>query len=109
MAKLARHLGETIPPHLITAKPSVSISPPKEDSSTTVPARKKRSMSVGSINAAFGGMDTVLELGFSQHKPAVGSCSKPEEEETQGRSVSWVGEWNCNDMQEVQKQLRALK
>lgn len=103
MAKLARHLGETIPPHLITSTP---VESSKGDGST-VPARKRRSMSVGGINA-FGGMDTVSELGFSQHKPAVSFRPKPEEE-TQARLVSWVGEWNRDDMQEVQKQLRALR
>lgn len=98
MAKLARHLGETIPPHLISAAP---VESPKAD---MVPA-KKRSMSVGCINA-LEAIDNVSELGFSQHKPAVSFCPQPE---TQARLTSWVGEWNRDDIQEVQKQLRALR
>ena len=53
-----------------------------------------------------GGVDTMSELGFSQHKPAVSYCPKPDR---QVRQVSWFGEWNLGDMNEVQKQLRALR
>lgn len=90
MAKLTRYLGEAIPPHLI-------YDSSKKDS--TPSARKRRSLSVG-------GIDTVPELGFSQHKPAVICNPKPKSE---GRLVSWVGEWNRDDIKEVQKKLRALK
>jgi hypothetical protein len=62
-------------------------------------------MSVGGINA-LEDTDTVSDLGFSQHKPAVSFCPKPQ---AQTRLTSWVGEWNRDDMQEVQKQLRALR
>jgi hypothetical protein len=53
-----------------------------------------------------GGVDAVSELGFSHHKPSVSYSPKPK---TQPRQASWVGEWNREDMQEVQKRLRALK
>ncbi|KIM75293.1 hypothetical protein PILCRDRAFT_827394 [Piloderma croceum F 1598] len=99
MAKLTRHLGETIPPHLISATP---VDSPEAD---MVSARKRRSMSVDGINAVED-IDIVSELGFSQHKPAVSFCPKPQ---VQARLTSWVGEWNRDDMQEVQKQLRALR
>jgi hypothetical protein len=82
MAKLTRHLGESIPPQLISSA-----------------ARKRRSMSVG-------GLAKPLELGFSQLKPAVSYCPSPS---TVDRQVSWVGEWNRDDMKDIQKQLRALK
>lgn len=99
MAKLARHLGETIPPHLI------SVAPRESAEADTAPAEKRGSVSVGGINSV-DGIDTVSELGFSQHKPSVSYCPAPK---TQTRLASWVGEWNRDDMKEVQKQLRALK
>jgi len=95
MAKLARHLGETIPAHLVCAtscKSSLSATP-------STKKIRRRSVSVG-------GVDTVPELGFSQLKPAVGCSPKSK---AQVRQPSWVGEWNRKDMKEVQKQLRALK
>jgi hypothetical protein len=82
MAKLARHLGEVIPPQLVSSLP-----------------RRRRSMSIG-------GPGMASELGFSQHKPAVSYCPGPS---IVDRQVSWIGEWNRDDMEDVQKQLRALK
>jgi hypothetical protein len=96
MAKLSRHLGETIPPHLVSA---ASRQPRKHYPTVETKSSRRRSMSVG-------GIDSVSELGFSQHKPAVSYCPKPR---PQARLVSWVGEWSLGDMSEVQKQLRALK
>jgi hypothetical protein len=97
MAKLTRHLGEIIPPHLISG--AARKSPKLSLKVSTPPAKKRRSMSVG-------GIDTVSELGFSQHKPAVSYCPKAQ---PQVRQASWVGEWNRDDVREVQKQLRALR
>ena len=94
MAKLTRHLGETIPPHLISAEPKKApvVAEPSE--------RKRKSLSAGGA-----GIESVSELGFSQLKPAVSYAPtrKPEV-----RQASWVGEWNRDDIQEVQKKLRAL-
>jgi len=94
MAKLTRHLGETIPPHLITAEPkkAPAVAKPSE--------RKRRSLSVGGA-----GMESSSELGFSQLKPAVSYAPTRKREV---RQTSWVGEWNRDDIREVQKKLRAL-
>jgi len=85
MAKLTRHLGESIPPQLVSSS-----------------SRKRRSMSVSSPGTL--GVDS--QLAFSQHKPAVSYCPTPSPID---RQVSWIGEWNRDDMKDVQKQLRALK
>ena len=104
MAKLARHLGETIPPQLVFPTPRYSPSP-----LAGVPSvRRRRSMSVGD------GSLMASEFGCKHYMPAVGDimqCSLEEQKEQLGRNreASWVGEWNRGNMQEVQHQLRALK
>lgn len=57
-------------------------------------------MSVSAMGAASP------QLAFSHHKPAVSYCPLPSAAD---RQASWVGEWNRDDMKDVQKQLRALK
>lgn len=86
MAKLARHLGENVPPELVTAQVLPAQLPSKEG----VPNGKRRSMSVTSPrNIPFAPRPEVLP-------------------ETQTNS-DWVGEWNRSDIRDVQRELRNLK
>ncbi|KAG2049897.1 hypothetical protein BDR06DRAFT_960748 [Suillus hirtellus] len=86
MAKLVRHLGENVPPELVTAQVLPAQLPSKEG----VPNGKRRSMSVTSPrNIPFAPRPEVLP-------------------ETQINS-DWVGEWNRSDIRDVQRELRNLK
>ena len=94
MAKLARHLGETIPPQLVFPTPSSLVETPS--------TRRRRSMSVDD------GRETTSEWAYTHHKPAV-SLQGLEDQKEREREPSWIGEWNRGNMQEVQQQLRVLK
>jgi len=100
MAKLARTLGENIPPHLVlpskrpttpTFQTSFSVSSVGQGRNLMV-TRKRRSMSVDFASGA-GAM------------PACGRSSRIWVTE----SKTWRGEWNRRNIQDVQKQLRSLK
>lgn len=88
MAKLVRHLGENVPPELVTAQVPHAQLPSKEGVSNG----KRRSMSVrvtSPRNIPFAPRPEVLP-------------------ETQANS-DWVGEWNRSDIRDVQRELRNLK
>jgi len=86
LAKLARHLGENVPPELVSAQ-----APPFQlRSREGVPNRKRRSMSV--------------------------SCARPQSRAFAPRvqnpsqaNSDWVGEWNRPNIGDVQRELRALR
>lgn len=85
MAKLARHLGENVPPELVTAQ-----GPPAQlRSEEDVPNRKRRSMSVDLTS------------------PPI--ASRPEASSQTRTDSDWVGEWNRPDIRDVQRELRNLK
>ncbi|OAX38480.1 hypothetical protein K503DRAFT_691481 [Rhizopogon vinicolor AM-OR11-026] len=86
IAKLARHLGENVPPELVT----VQTPPSRSRSREGVPNRKRRSMSVNCTSSQ--------NVPFAP-KPQVPSHSNSD----------WVGEWNRPDISQVQRELRALK
>lgn len=85
MAKLARHLGENVPPELVTAQ-----EPPARLRSEDVPNRKRRSMSV--------------DLTSLQNTPIA-----PRPEVFSHTNSDWVGEWNRSDIRDVQRELRNLR
>lgn len=86
IAKLARHLGENVPPELVLAQ-----APPSQlHSRGGVPNRKRRSMSVNCASS----QDKVLVPRTQFPSPA---------------NSDWVGEWNRPDISDVQRELRALK
>ncbi|KAG1731332.1 uncharacterized protein EDB91DRAFT_1154568 [Suillus paluster] len=82
MAKLARHLGENVPPELVTAQGP----PPKLRFEEDVPNRTRRSMSVNHASPQ--------NIPFAP-KPQANS--------------DWVGEWNRSDIRDVQRELRNLR
>lgn len=86
MAKLARHLGENVPPELVTAQGPRSQSCSQEN----VPNRERRSMS---INLA------------SPHNTPIATGP----EVISQANSDWVGEWNRSDIRDVQRELRSLK
>lgn len=86
MAKLTRHLGENVPPELVTVH-----GPPSQlRSEENVPNRKRRSMSI--------------DLASPQNIPF---ATKPQI--SSEANSDWVGEWNRSDIRDVQKELRNLK
>lgn len=86
MAKLARHLGENVPPELVTAQ-----GPPSQlRSEEGVPSRERRSMSVN--------------LTGPQNTPIA-----PMSKASPQTSNDWVGEWNRSDIRDVQRELRNLR
>ncbi|KAG0696783.1 hypothetical protein DFH29DRAFT_949762 [Suillus ampliporus] len=86
MAKLTRHLGENVPPELVTAQ-----GPPSQlRSEDNVPNRKRRSMSI--------------DLASPQNTPF---ATKPQI--SSEANSDWVGEWNRSDIRDVQRELRNLK
>lgn len=85
MAKLARHLGENVPPELVTAQ-----GPPSQLRCEEVSNRKRRSMSVD--------LASLPNVPFAL-TPEVSSQANSD----------WVGEWNRSDIREVQRELRNLK
>ncbi|KAG1764171.1 hypothetical protein EV702DRAFT_1154942 [Suillus placidus] len=85
MAKLARHLGENVPPELVTAQ-----EPPARLRSEDVPNRKRRSMSV--------------DLTSLPNTPIA-----PRPEVFSQTNSDWVGEWNRSDIRDVQRELRNLR
>lgn len=84
IAKLARHLGESVPPELVTAQ-----APPSQ-SREGLSNRKRRSMSVNCANP--------------QNIPFAPRAQVPSQ-----TNSDWVGEWNRPDISDVQRELRALK
>ncbi|KAH8077752.1 major facilitator superfamily domain-containing protein [Cristinia sonorae] len=104
MAKLTRTLGEKIPPQLVFAtmrKPSIPSLRPKTPSAATMPpipppkdtfsqkAGRRRSMSVDMPNTTNPGFSTARRSSRVW--------------------ITWQGEWNRKDIQDVQSQLRNLK
>lgn len=86
MAKLTRHLGENVPPELVTAQgPPVQLR-----SEEDVLNRKRRSISV--------------DLPSPQNTPIA-----PRSEVFSQANSDWVGEWNRSDIREVQRELRNLR
>jgi hypothetical protein len=86
MAKLARHLGENVPPELVTAR----WPPAHLRSEEGVPNREGRSMSV--------------DLTSPQNTPIA-----PMPEVCSQTHNDWVGEWNRSDIRDVQRELRNLR
>lgn len=86
MAKLARHLGENVPPELVTAQ-----GPPSQlRSEEGVLSRERRSMSVN--------------LTSPQNTPIA-----PMSKVSPQTNNDWVGEWNRSDIRDVQRELRNLR
>lgn len=86
MAKLARHLGENVPPELVTAQ-----GPPSQlRSEEGVPSRERHSMSVN------------LTSPQNTHITPMSKASPQ-------TSNDWVGEWNRSDIRDVQRELRNLR
>ncbi|KAH7919523.1 hypothetical protein BV22DRAFT_1075099 [Leucogyrophana mollusca] len=80
MAKLARHLGENVPTELVFPTPASPVKTPEAR------RRNRRSMSL-SVDQA--------NLNAIAHAPV--------------KKQDWVGEWNRDDIRDVQRELRNLR
>jgi hypothetical protein len=86
MAKLARHLGENVPPELVTARGPPTRLRSEED----VPNRERRSISVDPTSPQNTPIAPIPEV-----------CTQT--------NSDWVGEWNRSDIRDVQRELRNLR
>ncbi|KAH7913246.1 hypothetical protein BJ138DRAFT_1146468 [Hygrophoropsis aurantiaca] len=82
MAKLARHLGENVPTELVFPAGASSQKPEEK-------RRNRRSMSL-----------SVDHVNLNAHSAAAPPPAKKQD---------WVGEWNRNDIRDVQRELRNLR
>ncbi|EIN08177.1 hypothetical protein PUNSTDRAFT_143848 [Punctularia strigosozonata HHB-11173 SS5] len=87
LAKLARHLGENVPPELVFRD-----TPPVVDQFSC--AGRRRSLSIN-------------ELSGGKYAPVSGSYVNSTVQG--GPKAGWVGQWNRSDIRDVQRELRTLR
>jgi hypothetical protein len=89
LAKLARHLGENVPPELVFP----TASPVEERHQR---AGKRRSMSVS-------------ELSGGKYAPLPSANASGASQKALNGGAGWVGQWNRSDIRDVQRELRTLR